>query len=143
VKWLLIAVAALAATPALAQSAVSQFEAARAAPLTAGSWLYRPTASGSESRFGTRFLISCNRASRTVAIQRLDSATSSVGPLVIATDTLARTLPAGGASLRANDPLLDAIAFSRGRFIVTGDGGEMLVLPAWPEAARSIEDCRN
>jgi hypothetical protein len=41
-----------------------------------------------------------------------------------------------------DDSLLDAIAFSRGRFIVDGGGGLRLVLPASPEAARSIEDCR-
>ncbi len=40
------------------------------------------------------------------------------------------------------DDVLDAIAFSRGRFIVSG-GGVRLILPASPEAARSIEDCRN
>jgi hypothetical protein len=49
-------------------------------------------------------------------------------------------VPAGGR-LQANDPLLDAIAFSRGRFMVTG-GGATLAIPSWPEAARSIEDCR-
>ena len=46
------------------------------------------------------------------------------------------------AELFALDPLLDAIAFSRGRFAVTMAGGSPLVVPAWPEAARTIEDCR-
>jgi len=43
----------------------------------------------------------------------------------------------------ANDQLLDAIAFSRGRFLVSGGTGPILAVPSWPEAARSIEDCRN
>ena len=42
----------------------------------------------------------------------------------------------------AYDPLLDAIAFSRGRFTVESESGAMLVLPAWPEPARVVEDCR-
>jgi hypothetical protein len=48
--------------------------------------------------------------------------------------------------LAARDPLLDAMAFSRGRIAVTvggvAGGAEALVMPAWPEAARTIEDCR-
>ena len=39
--------------------------------------------------------------------------------------------------------LNDAIAFSRGRFLVSGGSGPVLAVPSWPEAARSIEDCRN
>jgi hypothetical protein len=62
--------------------------------------------------------------------------------LTIATDSITRTLPPSGRLL-ANDPLLDAIAFSRGRFIVSGGTGPTIAVPSWPEAARSIEDCRN
>jgi hypothetical protein len=45
--------------------------------------------------------------------------------------------------LQARDPLLDQIAFSRGRFTIEAPGAAMLVIPAWPEAARVIEDCRG
>ena len=69
--------------------------------------------------------------------------------MTIGTDLAVGTVPADGA-VANNDPLLDAIAFSRGRFIVSENGavggggaGGRLVLPASPEAARSIEDCRN
>ena len=41
----------------------------------------------------------------------------------------------------ARDSLLDALAFSRGRFGLIVDGVE-LTLPAWPEIARVLEDCR-
>jgi len=44
--------------------------------------------------------------------------------------------------LAAYDPLLDALAFSRARFAVVAAGSPPLVLPAWPEIARVIEDCR-
>ena len=45
--------------------------------------------------------------------------------------------------LPPNDPLLDQIAFSRGRFLVQVEGGPSLVVPAWPEFARVVEDCRG
>jgi hypothetical protein len=44
--------------------------------------------------------------------------------------------------LTARDPLLDAMAFSRGRFALEAAGLETLYLPAWPELSRVIEDCR-
>ena len=46
-------------------------------------------------------------------------------------------------SRRNYDPLLDALANSRGR-IGVGISAEQpaLVMPAWPEIARVIEDCR-
>jgi hypothetical protein len=46
------------------------------------------------------------------------------------------------AALPANDRLLDAMVFSRGRFTVEVPGTPMLVIPAWPEPARVVEDCR-
>ena len=47
------------------------------------------------------------------------------------------------ADLAANDPLLDAIAFSRGRFVVSMPGMAALVVPAWPEAARADRGLPN
>jgi hypothetical protein len=46
------------------------------------------------------------------------------------------------AELAMMDPLLDAMAMSRGRFAVTVAGTPSLVLPSWPEVARVVEDCR-
>lgn len=45
--------------------------------------------------------------------------------------------------LPASDPLLDQMAFSRGRFMVTAEGGASIVVPAWPEFARVVEECRG
>lgn len=47
------------------------------------------------------------------------------------------------ATLAAADPLLDEIAFSRGRFLVQAEGAPPAILPAWPEVARVVEDCRG
>ncbi|MDG2003332.1 MAG: hypothetical protein P8J20_08375 [Novosphingobium sp.] len=45
-------------------------------------------------------------------------------------------------TLPASDPLLDAMAFSRGRFAVETAGLPTLYVPSWPEVSRVIEDCR-
>ena len=110
-----------------------------ARPLTPGQWIYARTAEGSEARFGNLFSVRCVAASRVVILRRLDLPAPQ--SLTITTDLSSRAIPASGTLLET-DPLLDAIAFSRGRFVVTMAGGSPLVVPAWPEAARTIEDCR-
>ena len=71
-------------------------------------------------------------------------------PLMVTTTGTRRLLtaqpqPGGGSSARlaTSDPLLDAIAFSRGRFMLEMTGSPALYLPAWPELSRVIEDCRG
>jgi len=135
----LVVVLLAAATPAAAQVAPLSFDTGKALPITPGQWTYASTASGSVASFGSAISLRCDRATRTVMISR-PSAAPAV--LTIATDTLTRTLPVGGRLL-ANDPLLDAMAFSRGRMLISGGTGPVLAVPSWPEAARSIEDCRN
>lgn len=46
------------------------------------------------------------------------------------------------ARIEPADIHLDAIVFSRGRFLVQVKGGGDLVVPAWPEIAKVVEDCR-
>jgi hypothetical protein len=50
--------------------------------------------------------------------------------------------PAIAVIFAPNDPLLDAMAFSRGRFAVETAGKPTLYVPSWPEVSRVIEDCR-
>jgi hypothetical protein len=45
-------------------------------------------------------------------------------------------------TLPARAPVLDAMAYSRGRFVVEVAGLTPSYLPAWPEVARVVEDCR-
>lgn len=61
--------------------------------------------------------------------------------MTIRTTSTARTVP--GTALPANDPLIDAMGFSRGRFIVETPGATPLVIPAWAEVQRVAEDCRG
>ena len=133
-----IALFAALAAPAAAQVSPITFEAGKLPPLAPGQWSYVASATGSEARYDGYLAIRCDRATRTMTVMRPGIA---AGILTIVTDSTTRNLPVGGRLL-ANDPILDAMAFSRGRFIVSG-GGATLAIPSWPEAARSIEDCRS
>ena len=139
-------------TPAFAQApAAIDLEAAQ--PIF-GSWTYRATTNGSEAAFidgaaARRMVVRCNRAARTVSIVR--SGVAAPAPtLTIWTSSTSRAVPARflatgelTADVAAGDSLLDAIAFSRGRFATAAAGAPMLAVPARPEPARVIEDCRS
>ena len=60
----------------------------------------------------------------------------------LAATPAARELQSLTATLAANDPLLDAMAVTRGRFAVETPGLSTLYLPPWAEVSRVIEDCR-
>jgi len=119
-------------------------------PETPGNWAYRQDAAGSTASYGPAagplFLLHCERASRRINLTR--SATSA-GTMKIETSYSAMSWPASAASggatvtLDARDPFLDRMAFSRGRFTVVMAGLPDLVLPAWAEPSRVIEDCRR
>ena len=57
--------------------------------------------------------------------------------------TAAGAAPYATVSLDAADPVLDRMAFSRGRFVIELSGQPYLALPPWPEFIRVIEDCRG
>lgn len=120
-------------------------------PQTPGDWRYE----SGIARFGaggnTLFAMACNRTAGTVTLLRTGSAASPV-PMSVITTSIARAMtaqpvPSGQpqlqAALPANDALLDAMAFSRGRFAIDVNGLPSLYLPAWPEVGRVIEDCRK
>ena len=115
------------------------------APLSAGGWTYRQGGSAAFGLPGSPSLVITCAGSR-IRIERPGAASGSL--LTVRTSTEARNLPAtlagGGlvAELAASDPLLDALAFSRGRFSVEAAGTARLIIPAWPEAARVVEECR-
>jgi hypothetical protein len=120
------------------------------APLSPGRWVYQPArGTGSRALFGPpnapSFQVACT-AGRQLTLTRSGAA---AGALTIRTTSTLRTLPGTrsaeglGAQLTAGDPLLDAMAFSRGRFAVETAGMPALIVPAWPELARVVEDCRR
>lgn len=124
------------------------------APQTPGNWSYARVDGGSLARFGTGgnavFGLGCMAGSRRLALLRYGSAATAGMPMVIRTETVDRTFSAQpsndgqavSAGLPSGDPLLDAMAFSRGRFAVEVQGSAPLYLPSWPEVSRVIEDCR-
>ena len=128
-----------AAVPASAQVSPVTFESGKSLPLASGQWTYAATATGGEARFGTHLAIVCDKRMRTIAISRPGV---TLVALTIITDLQSRTLPPNGL-LSAHDPLLDAMALSRGRVLISGGGAAVLAVPNWPEATRAIEDCRN
>jgi len=123
-------------------------------PLTPGEWTYRREAGGSAALFGragtaAELTLRCERAQRRMVLARAAPAGAAPVNMNVRTSSLARTLamqPAApgalAATLSPRDALLDAIGFSRGRFVVEGGGQPALVVPAWAEVLRVIEDCR-
>lgn len=117
--------------------------------LASGDWHYDGESAVPQAAFaspgGPLFALRCD-AGRQIRIFRPGV---PGGPITIVTSFGERRLPGSGngeqalATLPAADPLFDQIAFSRGRFLVRTAGGSDLVLPAWPEPARLIEQCRG
>lgn len=123
-------------------------------PYSPGTWTYRRDARGSIALFGpvgadASLTLRCDLTARQIFLSR---AGSSVQPLTIRTSSTTRNLPVqpvGGttpyvaAALAPSDPILEAMGFSRGRFVVAQAGQATLVLPAWAEIERVTEDCRS
>ena len=123
----------------------------RDAAITPGTWRWRMEGSRSVARFaGDALVLSCNREAGSITLIRPGAADGAV-PMTIQTSTLSRTLSAAALpgpppvialTLKPRDGLLDAMAFSRGRFAVEMAGLPTLYVPSWTEVSRVIEDCR-
>jgi hypothetical protein len=152
-RFRVAAALALIAGPSVdAQTLAPALDLGTATPI-AGSWVYSQTSQGSEASFLNasalpQLTIRCTRATRRITIAKPASAAAPF--LTVWTSAQTRALPASfnpatmriSADVSAYDPLLDAITFSRGRFGVSVSGAPALVLPAWAEPARVVEDCR-
>lgn len=122
-------------------------------PRTPGTWRYERDARGSRAMFGSAgsdalAVLRCDLGTRQVYLSRSGTV---AGAMTIRTSAMTRALavqPTGGTppyvavSLSPRDALLDAIAFTRGRFAIEQPGLAPLVLPPYAEVARVIEDCR-
>lgn len=119
------------------------------APLSSGDWLYsdrlRPRAAFVQE--SPHFVVECTDA-RQIELARMGRAAAG-SPLTLRTTFGERVLAASSPQsltlviLSPSDPLLDELAYSRGRILVRVDGLPDLVLPSWPEPARVIEECRG
>ena len=124
-------------------------------PFTPGDWTYSRDSRGSVGQFGASgraamLSLRCDMQTRRVTLSR--EASASAQHMVIRTSSSTQQLPAqltGGtpayvaAEIMTNDPILDAMAFSRGRILVEGEGQQPIILPSWAEIARIVEDCRG
>lgn len=123
----------------------------RDAPATPGDWTWGMESGRSVARFaGGALVLSCDPTAATVTLLRPGAAQGAVPVTIMASD-VARQLsgtpiagppPAIAVTIPARDNILDAMAFSRGRFAVETAGLSTLFVPSWPEVSRVIEDCR-
>lgn len=142
-----------AATSASTQDTVS--DTYLDAPQTPGTWQYVNEPGETLALFGANmrqpdFMVRCGDGS--LALARVtQAAQTEPRAMKVTTETVTSTLEAApvpsmerilAAQLDVNDPLLDAMAITKGRFAVEVEGFETLYLPAWTEVSRVIEDCR-
>ncbi|WP_241241765.1 hypothetical protein [Sphingobium algorifonticola] len=122
--------------------------------MTSGAWRYAQNGADSEAAFGQAaaaplVTVRCERGARRILI--VMPGAPAAAQVTVRTSFGAASWPMqplspGGAfgTIRpASDPVLDQIAFSRGRFMVQVSGMAPLVLPPWAEVTRVIEDCRD
>lgn len=127
------------------------------APLTPGDWTYQALTAGSIARFGpiggpTLLSLRCDLRYRRIILARAGASASPSLPVTVQTSYGAlgwygTPVTAQGqwieVSRVGSDPGFDWMAFSRGRLAVEVQGMARLIVPAWPEIARVIEDCRG
>lgn len=128
-------------------------------PQTLGTWNFSLSGQNDaiaqyvDARGAPAFSILCVADKAKVALVR-HGASDATPPLTIRTETTDRTLntnalspdsagrPTIAAYVNNTDPLLDAMAVTRGRFAVETSGLSTLYLPPWAEVTRVIEQCR-
>jgi hypothetical protein len=123
-------------------------------PAAPGSWVYRRDDRGSIALYGPAgadalVTLRCDKGRNSLFLSRAGSAG---GQLTVRTSSTSKTLavqPTGGtpayvaAALTPTDPILDAMAYSRGRIALEVNGTQNVAIPVWSEIGRVIEDCRS
>lgn len=124
-------------------------------PIAPGDWVYRRDDRGSIALFGPTgqnaiLTLRCDTQRRRVYLAR--EGAGAAGRMVVRTSSAKKEFfasPTGGAvaylatEIMPTDPILDAIALSRGRIAVETDGQQPIAIPLWAEIARIVEDCRG
>jgi len=128
-------------------------------PAAPGDWRYRAEPGGSslasfgQANAGAQFSVRCDRAGHRILLSHpgllpqgksaMMTLRSTTGSASHAVRNASDGTPYVSVSLSPGDAMLDQLVFSRGRFLVQVEGAPDLVLPAWPEIARVVEDCRG
>lgn len=135
-----------APAPVPTPSPVPSFTSWMDAPLTPGDWRH----AGGLARFAEHLVMRCDRAAGVVEIGRVGTS-AAPAQMIVRAELMERGIAAQPAEsdpawifarVPARDPLLDAMAFSKGRFAVEVAGLPALYVPSYPEVTRVIEDCR-
>ena len=124
-------------------------------PVTPGDWVYRQDERGSIALFGplgadALVTLRCDTGRRMLYISRQGQVGSGAQMTLRASQGMQSfaMMQVNGtnyaaAAIQPNDPMLDKMAYSRGRFVVEVTGLSPLKLPNWAEVSRVIEDCRR
>ncbi|WP_420381965.1 hypothetical protein [Novosphingobium sp.] len=131
-------------------------------PLPAGDWAWTARATGSEARYGQSgsppiAILACDRAAGVVrlalTLPYMASEQTGTRSATITTSTSTGTFAAGpqtigalstiAVTLPVSNRILDAMAYSRGRFRIEIGAMAPIVLPSWSEVGRVVEDCRG
>ena len=123
-------------------------------PIAPGVWVYRRDERGSIALFGppNADALVTLRCDRRVGLVYLSRRGATGSTLTVRTSSTSKAVPiqsTGGipayvaAFLQPNDPLLDAMAYSRGRIALEVPGLLNIAIPVWAEIGRIAEDCRS
>ena len=121
--------------------------------IAAGAWVYRRDDRGSIALYGTPgadalVTLRCDKARAKLFLSR---ASDVGGTMMVRTSSTSKAItvqltggkPAYAASeIGGSDPVLDAMAFSRGRIALELSGTLNIAIPVWAEIGRVVEDCR-
>jgi hypothetical protein len=124
-------------------------------PLAPGDWVYRSDERGSVALFGpagqnATLTLRCDKARARIYLAR--EGQGSAGRMIVRTSSALKEFassPTGGtpaylaAEIMPTDPVLDAMALSRGRIAIETSGHAPIAIPSWAEITRIVEDCRG
>lgn len=124
-------------------------------PLQPGTWAYRTDARGSLALYGPAganaiVTLRCDTARGRIYLSV--AGTGHSGTFLVRTSSTMKAFepvqasnepPYVAAEIMPRDAVLDAIAFSRGRFAIEVGGLSPLAIPNWNEISRVVEDCRG
>lgn len=139
-------------TPAVADRYSGDWSVAE---LTPGEWHYARNGAASVARFvqgNGPVIASISCAAGQVTLARAGMIPADMAALFnVRTSFAERSLPIRvdhgermvSTTLPGRDPLWDQISYSRGRFLIETTRQAPLLVPARPEIARVVEDCRR
>jgi hypothetical protein len=121
--------------------------------MAAGAWVYRRDERGSIALYGAPggdalVTLRCDKARARLFLSRAGNVGGTMTVRTSSTSKPVAVQPTGGkpayaaSEIGVNDPVLDAMAFSRGRIALELTGTQNIAIPVWSEIGRVVEDCR-